>query len=61
MADALGMIEVKGWVGVVEATDAMCRTQIMGGATLIFLSHRMGPRGHLLTTLNFSTTRPPLQ
>jgi ethanolamine utilization protein EutM len=23
--DALGMIEVKGWVGVVEATDAMCK------------------------------------
>ncbi len=23
--DALGLIEVKGWVGVVEATDAMCK------------------------------------
>jgi microcompartment protein CcmL/EutN len=23
--DALGMIETKGWVGVVEATDAMCK------------------------------------
>ncbi|MFT3788248.1 MAG: BMC domain-containing protein [Tepidisphaeraceae bacterium] len=23
--EALGMIEVKGWVGVVEATDAMCK------------------------------------
>ena len=23
--DALGFIETKGWVGVVEATDAMCK------------------------------------
>ncbi len=23
--DAIGLIEVKGWVGVVEATDAMCK------------------------------------
>ena len=23
--DAIGMIEVKGWVGVIEATDAMCK------------------------------------
>ena len=25
MNEALGMIEIKGWVGVVEATDAMCK------------------------------------
>ncbi len=23
--DSLGLIETKGWVGVVEATDAMCK------------------------------------
>jgi ethanolamine utilization protein EutM len=25
MADAIGMIETKGFIGVVEATDAMCK------------------------------------
>jgi len=25
MADAIGMLEVRGWVGLVEGTDAMCK------------------------------------
>ena len=26
MNDALGMIETRGWIGAVEAADAMCKT-----------------------------------
>ena len=26
VSDALGMIETRGWVGAVEAADAMCKT-----------------------------------